>query len=61
MYRVQLLNTLADKSAVARFVIGDVCAPDMELTVRGDKLGSYDDSDEIKHFPCWHNYSRRCF
>lgn len=45
-----LLNTLADKSAVARFVIGDVCAPDMELTVRGDKLGSYDDSDEIKLF-----------
>lgn len=45
-----LLNTLADKGAVARFVIGDVCAPDMELTVRGDKLGSYDDSDEIKLF-----------
>lgn len=45
-----LLNTLADKSAVARFVIGDANAPDMELTVRGDKLGSYDDSDEIKLF-----------
>ena len=45
-----LLNTLADKSAVARFVIGDADAPDMELTVRGDKLGSYDDSDEIKLF-----------
>ena len=44
------LNTLADKSAVARFVIGDANAPDMELTVRGDKLGSYDDSDEIKLF-----------
>ena len=40
-----LLNTLADKSAVARFVIGDANAPDMELIVRGDKLGSYDDSD----------------
>lgn len=45
-----LLNTLADKSAVARFVIGNANAPDMELTVRGDKLGSYDDSDEIKLF-----------
>lgn len=45
-----LLNTLADKSAVARFVIGDANAPDMELIVRGDKLGSYDDSDEIKLF-----------
>lgn len=45
-----LLNTLADKSAVARFVIGDASAPDMELIVRGDKLGSYDDSDEIKLF-----------
>lgn len=45
-----LLNTLAEKSAVARFVIGDANAPDMELTVRGDKLGSYDDSDEIKLF-----------
>lgn len=45
-----LLNTLADKSAVARFVIGDANAPDMELIVRGDKLGSYDDSDEIKIF-----------
>lgn len=45
-----LLNTLADKSAVARFVIGDADAPDMELIVRGDKLGSYDDSDEIKLF-----------
>ena len=45
-----LLNTLADKGAVARFVIGDADAPDMELTVRGDKLGSYDDSDEIKLF-----------
>lgn len=45
-----LLNKLADKSAVARFVIGDANAPDMELTVRGDKLGSYDDSDEIKLF-----------
>lgn len=45
-----LLNTLADKSAVARFVIGDANAPDMELTVRGDKLGSYDDSEEIKLF-----------
>ena len=45
-----LLNTLADKSAVARFVIGDANAPDMELIVRGDKLGSYDVSDEIKLF-----------
>lgn len=45
-----LLNTLADKSAVARFVVGDASAPDMELIVRGDKLGSYDDSDEIKLF-----------
>lgn len=45
-----LLNTLSDKSAVARFVIGDADAPDMELIVRGDKLGSYDDSDEIKLF-----------
>lgn len=44
------MNTLADKSAVARFVIGDANAPDMELIVRGDKLGSYDDSDEIKLF-----------
>ena len=46
----ELLNTLADKSAVARFVIGDANAPDMELIVRGDRLGSYDDSDEIKIF-----------
>lgn len=45
-----LLNTLADKSAVARFVIGDADAPDMELTVRGDRLGGYDESDEIKLF-----------
>lgn len=45
-----LLNTLSEKSAVARFVIGDANAPDMELTVRGDKLGSYDDRDEIKLF-----------
>ena len=29
-----LLNTLADKSAVARFVIGDANAPDMELTTQ---------------------------
>ena len=29
----ELLNTLADKSAVARFVIGDANAPDMELIV----------------------------
>ena len=33
------MNTLADKSAVARFVIGDANAPDMELIVRGDRLG----------------------
>ena len=46
----ELLNTLADKSAVARFVIGDANAPDMELIVRGDRLGSYDESDEIKLF-----------
>lgn len=46
----ELLNTLADKSAVARFVIGDANAPDMELIVRGDRLGSYDDSEEIKLF-----------
>ncbi len=46
----ELLNTLSEKSAVARFVIGDADAPDMELIVRGDKLGSYDDSDEIKLF-----------
>ncbi len=44
------MNTLADKSAVARFVIGDANAPDMELIVRGDRLGSYDDSEEIKLF-----------
>ena len=56
----ELLNTLADKSAVARFVIGDADAPDMELIVRGDRLGGYDESDEIKLFPCRHNYSRRC-
>ena len=46
----ELLNTLADKSAVARFVIGDANAPDMELIVRGDRLGGYDESDEIKLF-----------
>lgn len=45
-----LLNTLSEKSAVARFVIGDANAPDMELIVRGDRLGSYDESDEIKLF-----------
>lgn len=45
-----LLNTLSEKSAVARFVIGDADAPDMELIVRGDRLGGYDESDEIKLF-----------
>ena len=33
-----------------RGFIGDANAPDMELIVRGDKLDSYDDSDEIKLF-----------
>lgn len=46
----ELLNTLSEKSAVARFVIGDASAPDMELIVRGDRLGGYDESDEIKLF-----------
>ena len=46
----KLLNTLSEKSAVARFVIGDADAPDMELIVRGDRLGGYDESDEIKLF-----------
>ena len=46
----ELLNTLSEKSAVARFVIGDADAPDMELIVRGDRLGGYDESDEIKLF-----------
>ncbi len=46
----ELLNTLSEKSAVARFVIGDADAPDMELIVRGDRLGRYDESDEIKLF-----------
>ena len=46
----ELLNTLSEKSAVARFVIGDANAPDMELIVRGDRLGGYDESDEIKLF-----------
>ena len=45
-----LMNALIEKKAVARFVVGDVTTPDMELTLRGEKLAGYDDSDEIKLF-----------
>ena len=45
-----LMNALIEKKAVARFVVGDVTTPDMELTLRGEKLQGYDDSDEIKLF-----------
>ena len=45
-----LMNALIEKKAVARFVVGDVTTPDMEFTLRGEKLQGYDDSDEIKLF-----------
>ncbi len=45
-----LLNKLMNDGAVAKFVVGDAEDPDMSLTVKGDSLSGYDDSDEVRLF-----------
>lgn len=45
-----LLNKLMDEGAVAKFIVGDAEDPDMSLTVKGDSLLGYDDSDEVRLF-----------
>ncbi len=45
-----LLNKLMNDGAVAKFIVGDAEDPDMSLTVKGDSLSGYDDSDDVRLF-----------
>ncbi len=45
-----LLNELISEGAIAKFIVGDEADPDMELTIKGDTLSGYEDSDEIRLF-----------
>lgn len=45
-----LLNKLMNDGAVAKFIVGDAEDPDMSLTIKGDSLLGYDDSDEVRLF-----------